>query len=378
MSLWQLAFRPFFLFGTLQAALAVARWLLFLNGLGPAPGFGDPIIWHAHEMLFGFASAIVVGFVLTASQNWTGLRGVHGWKLKLVFGLWALARLAYLWPLPSGAALAAVDLAFYPVAAILLVPYFRDPELKVERVFYVFFGLLFGGDLIVQLDWLGVWPGHARLGLRLALDTILLVIVFMGGRVIPFFTESSIAKSQPKTRRWVEIASHATAALFLAADVLAPESAVLRVAAAAAALAHFLRLAGWQVRRIRRIPLLWVLHLAYLWLVVGFALHAVPAPRNLATHAFTVGCVGILILGMVSRVSLGHTGRRLHPSVAIVVGYVLLSISALTRVLVPLVFPSAYQVELLVSGALWCAAFAIFVICYAPMLLTPRIDGRPG
>ncbi len=381
-SLWQLGFRPFFLFASAHAALAIALWISFLGGWISRPGLIDPVLWHSHEMIYGFAAAIVVGFVLTASQNWTGIRGVHGNSLKILVLLWAAARVALSLPLVPLPIAATLDLAFFPVAAYLMVPYLKDPELKAEKLFYVFYGLLFAGNLLVHLETTSLMPGYGRQGIFLGLDVLLVVIVFMGGRVIPFFTESSIARAQPKTRSWVEIGSHASAALFLVTDLFWPSSLPAAVVAASAGVLHFLRLWGWQVRRVRRIPLVWVLHLAYLWLVIGFVLSAFAAlglfQKTLAVHAFTVGCLGTIIYGMISRVSLGHTGRRLHPRAATVVGYYLLVIAAVVRVFGPLVFPHFYTQALMVSGSLWIAAFVLFLLVYSPMLLSPRTDGRPG
>ncbi len=381
-SLWQLGFRPFFLFGAAYAALAIALWVSFLGGWISRPGLIDPVLWHSHEMIYGFAAAIVVGFVLTASQNWTGIRGVHGNSLKILVLLWAAARIAISLPFVPLPVVAIVDLAFFPVAAYLMVPYLKDPELKAEKLFFVFYGLLFAGNLLVHLETTGLMPGYGRRGIFLGLDVIIIVIVFMGGRVIPFFTESSVARAQPKTRNWVEIGSHASAALFLVTDLFLPSSWPAAAVAISAGAIHFLRLWGWQVRRIRRIPLIWVLHLAYLWLVIGFVLSGLAAldlfQKTMAVHAFTVGCLGMIIYGMITRVSLGHTGRRLHPRAAIVVGYYLLLFAAVVRVFVPAVLPRFYTAALLVSGSLWIAAFVLFLIVYSPMLLAPRSDGRPG
>jgi uncharacterized protein involved in response to NO len=382
-SLWQLGFRPFFLLGSLHAALAMAIWVSFLAG-GWAPRMGgvDPVLWHSHEMVYGFSSAIVIGFVLTAAQNWTGRQGVHGATLQFLVGIWALARVAITLPGIPPLASAAVDLSLYPAAACLLIPSLKDPDLKAERLFFILFALLFAGNLLVHLETTGQLVGYGRQGVALGLNTLLVMIVFMGGRVIPFFTESSVARAQPKTWGWIESMSHLTAALFLIVDFFAPYSAWGAAIALSAAGIHFLRLWGWQVRRIRRIPLLWVLHLAYLWLVIGFALSGLASlgmlQKSIAVHAFTVGCLGTMIYGMISRVSLGHTGRRLHPKAAVVVGYCLLLASALTRVLGPVVLPSSPAPVLIVSGGFWIGAFAIFLWVYSPMLLAPRVDGRPG
>ncbi len=381
-SLWQLAFRPFFLFGALHAALVMGVWIAHLMGVLSRPGYGDPIFWHAHEMIFGFTAAIIAGFVLTAAQNWTGIRGLHGTPLKILVGVWAAARLLMFLPSAPGAWVAVADLAFYPLLAYFMIPYLRDPELKVERVFFLFFALFFGANLLMHLQWLGVWEGYARSGIWLALDTVIVILVFMGGRVIPFFTESTIAKRQPRTWEGVELLSHSSVAAFLVLDAFWPGSRVFSIVALATAGVHIVRLMGWYVRRIRRIPLIWVLHVGYFWLVAGFALSGLSGfgilARSVAIHAFTVGGLGVIIYGMISRVSLGHTGRRLHPHALTVVGYYLLNLSALARVLGPLILPGEIVRAWEVSAVLWIASFVIFLFVYAPMLGSPRIDGRPG
>lgn len=382
-AIWGLAFRPFFLFGAIHAIVVMLFWVGYLNGAFSSFGSFDPILWHSHEMVYGFTSAIVVGFVLTAAQNWTGKWGVHGAWLASVFGVWAAARILFLIPTSPEWLRALVDLAFYPYASILLVPYLsKDPELKAERFFFVFFSLLFVGNLLTHLQALGWLAGHGMFGIMLGLNTIILIIVFMGGRVIPFFTESSIARAQPKVRDWVEKATYLSTILFLLFDLFAPSFFIYPYLAFLAATTNGIRLSGWYVRRIRRIPLIWSLHLAYLWLVLGFLFSGLSAysliPKSLAIHAFTVGCIGLIIYAMISRVSLGHTGRRLHPSLATVIGYVLLSLSAIFRVLGVWAFQGQYRVMLSLSGVLWMLAFVIFVGVYLPILTLPRVDGRPG
>ncbi len=381
-ALWQLAFRPFFFFGSLYALVAVALWLSFLFGVLPYRGHLALVTWHSHEMVFGFASAVMAGFVLTASQNWTGLRGVHGLKLQLIFGLWALGRvLMATSPAPS-AITTLVDLGFYPLLAIYMFPYLKDPEMKVERVFFAYFAIFFAGNLLVHLDAHGILPGHSRKGILLGLYTMVIVVIFMGGRVIPFFTESTLAKAQPKTWEPVERLSHISAWLFLASQIFYENSLWSALIAFGAALIHLIRLWGWQVRRVRRIPIIWVLHTAYFWLATGFAMAGLASLGLIASsaslHAFTVGGLSIVIYGMITRVSLGHTGRPLRPTVPIVTAYYLLIAAAVVRVFAPLISPSLHDGAVIFSGALWIAAFFIFLVIYGPILTSPRIDGRPG
>lgn len=370
---WQLGFRPFFLLGAVHAIGAIAVWLLFLSGKVGGLAFADPLLWHSHEMIYGFTAAIIAGFVLTAAQNWTGKPGIKGRPLQLIVGVWLLARVLLLIPSVPPLFSALIDLLFFPMLGILMTPYLRDPDLKMERFFYFFFALFFIGNLLVHLDNLGIYPGHGRLGIRLGLNTVLLVIIFIGGRVIPFFTESSIAKRQPKVYTPIEWLAPTSAALFLIAELFSTHPTTRAAAAFFAALIHGIRLHGWYVRRIRRVPLIWVLHIGYLWLVLGFLLSGLASLGHFlptaATHSFTIGGIGIIIYGMISRVSLGHTGRRLHPNAWVVAGYFALNISVAVRVFSP---------YFLVSGLLWCLAFLLYLSVYTRMLMSPRIDGRPG
>lgn len=381
-AIWQLGFRPFFLGGALFSCLAITLWIGFLFGGLPYVGAMDPVTWHSHEMVYGFSTAIIAGFILTAVQNWTGMRGVHGLRLQGIFALWLVARLLLLAPQPYYFVGAGLDLAFFPVLATLLIPYLKDPELKVERVFLVFFLLFFLGNLLVHLQIFELFAGQSRRGVLLGLDTVILIITFIGGRVIPFFSESSVTKAQPKTWKSVEILCHISTGCFLVTRFFLDSSAAHTWVCFIAAAIHMVRLSGWQVRRIRRVPILWILHLAYLWVVAGFVFTGLASigwiAPSLAIHAFTVGAISTVIYGMISRVSLGHSGRPLRPSISVVVGYYLLTCAAIVRVFVPVISSDLHDAAVLSSSALWIIAFGIFLVTYWPFLTQPRPDGREG
>jgi uncharacterized protein involved in response to NO len=380
--IWRLGFRPFFLFAALFALISILLWALIFLGASAPLGSFDPILWHAHEMIYGYATAVIAGFVLTASQNWTGRRGVNGSMLVAIWILWVLGRVLMSTLSSHGLLVAIVDLAFYPALALTLAPYLQGREMRTERVFLAYFTLFFAGNLAMHLDALGVLRGYGLRGALLGLNTTIVMIVFMGGRLIPFFAESEKARAQPKTQAWVEASSHATAWAFLLSQLLAPYSRLAAILAFVAFAVHLLRLANWYVRRIRRVALLWVLYSSYLWIVLGFGLFGLSSLGILAlgpaVHAFTVGGLGIMTYGMMSRVSLGHTGRPLRASAPILAGYLLLNLACLIRVVGPIVASSAIRIWIGTSAALWILAFALFVWVYAPMLLRARIDGRPG
>lgn len=376
-----LGFRPFFLAAGLYAVLMMALWLLVLNG-AVIPGELLPLVWHGHEMVFGFAVSVIAGFLLTAAQNWTGLRTPSGRPLAALFLLWLAGRLGFLIPgLPTGL-VALIDLAFLPVLAVTLaVPILRTKQLH-NYPFPILLLALAAANALVHADALHWMSGTARPGLHLGVYVVIMMITAMGGRVIPSFTDN---KLRTRARRWTIIEWLAPAATLLAliAALVAPTSPVTALLAAVAAAAHAIRLAGWYTPKFWSVPLLWILHLGYAWVPLGFALLALSAAgwntaAGSALHAFTAGAIGALTLGMMARVSLGHTGRPLEPPPIMTVAFIAINLAALARVALPLLFPAAYTQVMTMAGLVWIAAFGLFVAVYAPMLLRPRVDGKPG
>ena len=375
-----LGFRPFFLSAGIYAVLLMALWLLVLRGV-LTPGELPPPVWHGHEMLFGFAVAVIAGFLLTAAQNWTGIRTPSGWPLAALFLLWLAGRLAFLVPGMPPALVAGIDLAFLPVLALTLaLPILKAKQLHNYPFPFMLLALA-AANALVHGEALGI-ADTARQGLHLAVYVVVVMITLMGGRVIPSFTDN---KLQTRARRWktVEWLVPAVTVGALIAALLAPDSRVTALLAAVAATLHAIRLVGWYTPKLWSVPLLWILHLGYAWIAFGFALLALsaaglsPAAVN-ALHAFTVGGIGVLTLGMMARVSLGHTGRLLEPAPVMTRAFVLINLAALVRVTLPLFFPRVYMQIMTAAGLAWVAAFGLFAWVYAPMLLRPRVDGKPG
>ncbi len=377
-----LGFRPFFLGAGAAALVLMALWLLWLRGtLAPPAWRYAPVLWHAHEMLFGFGAAVIAGFLLTAARNWTGLPTPQGTPLALLFGLWFLGRIAFLLPGLPAALVLALDLAFLPAVAVALArPIVRTKQAR-NYAFPLILGALTVAAALMDLQMLGYTQATAAAGVALAVYLIVLMMVMMGGRVIPFFTDARVGG---QTRRWqvVEWLAPASVAAVAGGVLLAPHSLYTTLAATAAAGINLLRLAGWQRRALWQVPLLWVLHLGYAWIVLGFALTALAAagrvPVSLALHAYTVGAIGGLTLGMMARVSLGHSGRPLVPAPVMTAAFVAVNAAALLRVILPLLWPAAYGAALLLGGLAWLFAFAVFLAVYFPILLRPRLDGKPG
>ena len=377
-----LGFRPFFLLAGLSAVVLIVLWLSSWHGAtSHAAQYYGHIHWHSHEMLFGFATAVIAGFLLTAVRNWTGRRTPDGLPLALLTLLWLLGRVLP-WLTASPAALnALIDLAFLPALAAVLSPALWQGANRTNRLFVPLLLAMAFANALVHAQALGWSTASADRGIALMLDLVLLLLIFVGGRVMPFFTEKAIAGARPKRRPAIEAAG-VGAVLLLAALHLAglsgwPVALVLLVAGATQAL----RLAGWYDRRVWSIPILWVLYTGYAWLAVGLSLVGLSEmgwfAHSPAVHALTMGTLGVFTLGMMARVALGHTGRVMRSATSVNLAFVLANLAAGVRVFGPAFLPTWYVSWVLLAGALWVAAFAIFAWVYTPILLRPRADGRP-
>lgn len=380
-AVFALGFRPFFLLAGLAAALLLPVWGIgFASGHLVSPYYGG-FAWHAHEMLFGFAVAVIAGFLLTAVRNWTGIDTLRGTPLAALAALWLAGRVLPFVPGLPPLLLAVVDLAFLPALMLALaVPLLRSGQRHNLALLLVLAGL-WAANLAMHLSALGtgaaaLWPANAA---------VLLIVVLMaviGGRVLPFFTERAVPGA--RTRRHPVLEGSALISLvgLLALAVFWPQPGATAALALLAAALHGLRLAGWFDARVRHIPILWVLHLGYAWIVVGLALYGLAAlgllAPSLAVHAFTAGAIGVLTLGMMARVALGHTGRPMQAAPATVWAFVLINLAAFARVALPLFAPGGYAAWIATSSLLWTAAFALFLWVYVPILLRPRVDGQPG
>jgi uncharacterized protein involved in response to NO len=378
-------FRPFFLLAAAFASAIVPLWILVLAGVAQPKGYLAPPIWHAHEMLFGFAVAVMAGFLLTAVGNWTKRETVVGAPLLALAGLWVAGRFAVYFggTLPRGLP-ALIDLGFLPVLAIVLVR--PLVAARNRHIFHmpVVLVALFAANVVVHLEALGVLAaGSARHACLVAVDIVVFVILAIAGRVFPMFTRNATDVETIRSNRALEVLTLAAMAVLAALDAVVPESLAAAATAGVVAIVAGARAWHWRTVRVWRHPLLWILHVGYAWVPLGLLLRAVSAfhaavPSSLATHALTVGAIGSLTLGMMARVALGHTGRPLVASHAMAWAFVAVTLAACARVLGPLLFPGAYLLTLTAAGALWTAAFLVYLVVYAPILLRPRFDGRAG
>jgi uncharacterized protein involved in response to NO len=334
MILFALGFRPFFFLAAIFAVLFMAQWVLTFAGGREFASYYGTIGWHSHEMLFGYTMAVIAGFLLTAVRNWTEIQTPRGVPLAAMVVLWLAGRLV---PFALGILprwlIASVDLTFIPVLAIALsIPLLRKRQSR-NLIFLPLLAGFFLANLLIHLQMTGSTVSSARAGTFLCLDLILLLIVIIGGRVIPFFTERALAGTRPAQRTAIEWSAPAATVLYLRAELIAPDSVIFGALAGLAAITNAARLAGWYTQHVWEVPLLWVLHVGYGWLVAGFVLKSLGAlgliPMQFTVHAFTVGAIGVLTVGMMARVSLGHTGRPLRVGTPMTVAFALMNLPRL-------------------------------------------------
>ena len=385
-ALFRLGFRSFFLAAGVMAVLGMLIWMAqLLLSAHILPDSQNPLFWHAHEMLYGYALAVIAGFLLTAVRNWTNLPTLHGRPLQLLLLCWLLARITALLPGQTAllAGLALDNLFIFGLSAALTMPVVKAKLWKnMGVVSKVYFFLI--GNVIYGLGALGLFEDGRRIGVYIALYMILSLMLVLSRRVIPMFIERGVGYPVVLTNRlWVDIACFLIFMIFAVSDIFFEQPALTAWLALALCLLHSVRLQGWHTHGIWQKPLLWGLYIAYGWVIVGFALKftvfAAGVPFSLAIHAFTVGGIGMMTLVMMSRISLGHTGRDINrPPAAVGPIFSILCGAALVRVLLPLLSESHYLLWVGLSQMLWIAAFALFLYRYIPILTRPRIDGRPG
>ncbi|MEZ5840956.1 MAG: NnrS family protein [Hyphomicrobiales bacterium] len=385
-------FRFFFLSAGLYAILAMAAWLSWLGlhaagGAVVTPTIGvAPHLWHAHEMIFGFSVAVISGFFLTAVPNWTNTAPARAMFVSSVGGLWLAGRLAIWFSafLPAGL-VAVVDIVFLPALTIRLANNMRNNPQPRNMVVVGLLVIVTIGNILMHLEWMGLTGDTAATGARLALFTIGGLIAIIGGRVVPSFTRNALRRlgqerllpvDRPLFDR-IGVVSAVAVGPLVALEAAGLPEAVAGVVAIIAGLANAARLAGWQGQRTLGEPILWSLHLGFLMIAAGFLLYGaamfVPGLGEIASlHLIAIGAVGCMTLAMMTRASLGHTGRALKVAPAIGIAYLLVAAAALVRVFGLVAFPANYYEVIFLSGALWMAGFAIFSVVYFPVLTGPR------
>lgn len=379
-------FRPFFFCGAVWGVVALILWLCALLAGLELPTAFDALSWHRHEMLFGFVGAIVAGFLLTAIPNWTARLPIAGLPLAMLVALWLAARLAVLWSGALGLAVAAVlDVGFYAVMAAVGAR--EILAAKNRNMPLVAMVLLFGTADAIDYASVSGLLADGEAGFRAGIALVTVMISVIGGRIIPSFTRNWLVKKGhdrglPGQPDRFDIGVIAATALALLTWIFVPESALTGAALALTGALQLLRLARWSGWRSVSDPFVLILHLGYLWVPAGLALLGwsildAAVPRTAAVHALTAGAMATMILAVMTRATLGHTGHELRANWATVMAYLLVTLGAILRVVAPF-GPIDYRGGLEVAGALWAGAFVVFLVAYGPILLRSRLDKAPG
>ena len=368
------AFRPFFPLAALYSAVAIIVWLAGLSGMTTLPT--HPTLWHAHEMLFGFAAAVIAGFVLTAVVNWTGQPSTTPRSLAALTCIWVAARLLGLFPQETAQHWAMIfDSLFLPGVAMLMTHILLKTHNRRNYMFIPFLWALAGVNIGFHASLRQGEIEHARGLITLTAWLVGFLMVFMGGRVIPFFSANR-CRYQPIQWSWLNWLS-TIGALFAAIGIAFFSGTYLSASIAViAGFATLLRLLLWQPWRVWRIPMLWILHIGYGWLVAAYLLAAavqmqwLNAPP-LPIHALMAGGLGCLGLGMISRVALGHSGRPIQASPIIVAAFALIFFAGIARILSYLAWSWGGLPSLTFSAIAWCLAFLLYSIYFVPLLWMP-------
>jgi len=387
LALFAYGFRPLFLLAGIAAVLLVPAWALnFVFGVSLSSDW-PPTLWHAHEMLFGFIASAVVGFLLTAVPSWTGQRGFAGRPLMLLTALWVAARVMIAssahWP---HLLTAAVDLSFFPTVAVLVGrPLLRSMNRNTPLLLVL--ALLWLTNLVFHMGLIERNPPLALHAILIGIDLMLVLVTVIGGRIVPAFTATALRplglQGSVSSKPALTIAAVTAMAAVAASDVWAPDSPVTGVLAAIAAVIQGWQLTQWGALKTLRQPIVWVLHFAYLWLPLGLALKAVALLNGAAfsafwLHALTIGVLSMMILAVMTRATLGHTGRPLVVHSVTTASYLLLAAAVTVRVFGLATLRVSYPVVIAAAALLWTAAFLLFMVVYAPILCRPRVDAKPG
>lgn len=360
-------FRPLFLCAAGYASVGMLIWGMFLH-LGWLPTTTlPPLLWHGHAMLFGFASALIGGFLLTAAGNWTGLNTTTPATLLLVVVLWLAARIAMFLPGDFLGWAASLDLAYLALLALLVGRVIVRANNK-RNLFVI--GILLLYAIFDALFFIGArrQTPLAVHALLLCVDLLTLLLLVIGGRVIPFFTRRKLPELQLSEHKFVNIAVNVGALVVLLANAVEMSAVMRGVLSLALALMVLWRLQGWRSWACRGEPMLWVLHLGYLWLAVGLTIRGlglvgtIALPEVETLHGLTVGALGTLAIGMMVRVAQGHSGTDIRANFALIIAFVLPSVAALLRLCGDATLWSA-------AATAWTLAFAIYCVALGPLLL---------
>jgi uncharacterized protein involved in response to NO len=385
-ALFELGFRPFFSAAGMFSILSMLVWMLIYVFSFSLPLAGTtPITWHAHEMVYGYSMAVIAGFLLTAVSNWTGLRTWRGIPLFGLLACWLVARVAWLLPYSYSMVLAAITDLLFMIGLLvgIALPLIRVRQWKQLGILSKL-GLMILANGMFYTGALGYLQEGTRWGLYAGLYLVLALIFVMVRRVLPFFIERGVGENfTPRNRSWLDISSLILFLAWVVFDVFLLQPMLVSWLSLALVILHSVRLYDWHTPGIWKRPLLWSLYLAYVFLTLSFLLKSlsfwIGLSPNVSLHGFAIGGIGMITAGMMSRVTLGHTGRNVFKPPPIV-GFMFatVAIAMIFRVVLPLIDNNHYTLWIVISQLAWITGFSIFSIVFIPQLVRSRIDGRPG
>ena len=381
--LFTAGFGTFFLLAGFSALTLLIIWQGMTQGTVSDSAYFLGTYWHAHEMLLGYTVAVITGFLLTAVSNWTGKIILQGEALAGLSLLWLYGRILpfYAGSLPNEL-IALVDFCFLPTLAFVIAKTLISTKNYKNLIFVGALMFLTLGNGLIHAQMLEFCSYTAATGIQIVLATIVLMILVIAGRVFPFFTERGLKGVLIPRNPLLDILAIGSATILFTLQLLSISGTFLALAALTTAILNGWRLVSWFVFRILFVPLLWVLYLGYGWLIFGFIFMALSAWNlilpSLALHAFTVGGIGVLTLGMMARVSLGHTGQSMKASNVIASAFVLINIAAFFRVVLPMSVSSWSSVSIYLATLAWLAAFALFMFFYVLIFTKVRSDDETG
>lgn len=380
--LWSSAFRPFFLFAAIYGPLIMLCWIAMTLEMSdfPWPGFVSPA-WHGHELLIGFGSALVSGFLLTAIPSWAKTSAVVKGRLVLLVGVWLAGRIAILFaPLLPAGLVAVIDLAFFPMFTVLLIPSLLAAEKKYFQLVLLILAGFFYGNLLFHISMQTDDTSGAAFGLSFFMYTLIVLYTLVGGYLTPIFTENALrGKGWDGTiqfNRSIETLAVITILLYAITGIYMPETLWSSIAGLAVILVHGLRLARWQTFKAMTIPLVAVMHLSYLWFLASVVMRVLSdvgmdVPYMASVHAFTVGAFGLMKIGFLCRVALRHTGRQLNPPQLMIYGFILIFFAALLRVMGAFI---QFDLLIITAAVFWLLPFLFYLWCHGTMLLSASLQ----
>ncbi len=384
-ALFNLGFRPFFLGTAIHSIIVILLWIgvYAFNLAIPMSGLST-YQWHAHEMIYGYSMAVIAGFLLTAVKNWTGIQTVHGATLAGIFALWLIARILFLFGSTFINVAALFDLLF--MVSIMVATTYPIIQARNWRQLGILskLCLLLLGNICFYLGYIGILEQGIYWSIYGGLYLVIALILTIGGRVVPFFIEKGVGYQVKLSNPvWITVSGLIVFLVFIISELFFDNKLITAYAAMTLFILYSIRLIGWYTPGIWKKPMLWSLFIPMLFINIGFLLFAlnvfVGISKYIAIHALTYGGIGMITVAMMSRVSLGHTGRNINePPGAVKYIFSILMMGSVVRVFFPLFIPDYYLNWIILSQVFWVAGFSLFVIVYLPILIKSRIDGQFG